>query len=78
MSLTVTVNEQLSSLPAASVATLLTVVTPLGNVDPDAGVETIDRPGQLSVAATVKLTAVLHWPGSVFCVIFAGQVILGF
>ena len=60
LSLTVTVNEQLSLLPAASVATDLTVVVPLGNVEPDAGVETTVTPGQLSLAVTVKLTTAEH------------------
>ena len=59
-SLTVTVNEQLSLFPAASVATDLTVVVPLGNVEPDAGVETTVTPGQLSLAVTVKFTTAEH------------------
>ena len=50
LSATVTVNVQLSLLPDASVATDLTVVVPLLNVEPDEGVDTRVTPGQLSVA----------------------------
>ena len=59
-SLTVTVNEQLSLFPAASVATLFTVVVPLGNAEPEVGVETTVTPGQLSLAVTVKFTTAEH------------------
>ena len=61
-----TVKEQLSLFPDPSVATDWTVVVPLRNVDPDAGVETTVTPGQLSVAVTVKLTTAEHWLGPVF------------
>ncbi len=78
LSLTVIVKVQLSLLPAASVAVLVTVVVPFGNVEPDAGLETTVTPGQLSVAVTLKLTTAEHFPRSFACVTFAGQVITGF
>jgi hypothetical protein len=69
---------QLSLFPLASVATLLTVVTPFGKVEPDAGVEVKVTPGQLSVAPTVKVTTAEHFKGSVSIVMFAGHVMCGF
>jgi hypothetical protein len=76
VSVTVTVNAHRLVLPAASVATQLTVVTPFGKVEPDSGVQTVVTPGQLSAAVTVKVTfAAEHWPGSVERTMFAGQVI---
>lgn len=39
--------------PEESVAIAVTVVVPLGKVDPDGGVATTVTPGQLSVAVTV-------------------------
>jgi hypothetical protein len=72
--ITVTVNEHVDEFPQASVATLVTVVVPSGKVLPDDGVETtVTEPAQLSVAVTVKLTALLHCP----TVILAGHVITG-
>jgi hypothetical protein len=67
VSLTVTVNEQFAVLLLVSVAVQLTVVTPLLNVDPDAGVHTtgVGPSGQLSVAVAVKLTTAVHTFGSV-------------
>ena len=50
VSLTVTVNEHVSALPAASEAMQVTVVAPAANVEPDAGVQVIVAPAQLSVA----------------------------
>ena len=50
MSATVTVNAQAAVLPELSVAAQLTVVVPFGKVEPDGGLQTVDRPGQLSVA----------------------------
>ena len=49
VSCTVTVNEQLPVFAEASVAVHVTVVTPTGNVDPDAGRQLAVAPGQLSV-----------------------------
>jgi len=51
VSLTVTVNEQEAVFPDPSVAVQVTVVTPLANVDPDAGAHSTVAPGQLSVAS---------------------------
>ena len=55
VSCTVTVNAHVESglFGDASLAVQLTVVTPTGNVDPDAGAHTIVTPGQLSVAVAV-------------------------
>jgi hypothetical protein len=36
---TVTVNVSVASLPASSVAVHVTVVVPIGNVEPDSGVQ---------------------------------------
>jgi hypothetical protein len=66
-------------LPEASVFVQLTVVTPVGKVDPDAGVQTAPKPGQLSAAVSDQVTlALLHWPASVLPVMFPGQVMVGF
>jgi hypothetical protein len=54
MSLTVTVNMQLDMLPDASLTEQVTVVTPLENVEPEAGMQVTEpTPGQLSVAVGV-------------------------
>jgi hypothetical protein len=54
VSLTVTVNEQLAELPAASITLQLTVVVPLAKAVPEAGLHvTGPMPGQLSVAVGV-------------------------
>jgi len=53
VSLTVTVNEQEAVFPDPSVAVQVTVVTPLANVDPDAGAHSTVAPGQLSVGVGV-------------------------
>ena len=50
---TVTVNEQVEVLPAASVALTVTVETPTGNVEPEAGVAVTVTLPQLSVAVGV-------------------------
>lgn len=47
---TVTVNEQLAVLRLASVAVHVTVVLPSGKTEPDAEVQVVVTPGQLSVA----------------------------
>src|SRR5436305_12759389 len=74
VSLMVTVNEQAFVLPVASVATQVTVVTPLLKVDPLAGVQTLVAP-QLSVTVGLKTTLLFeHWPGSVLPTMGAGQV----
>lgn len=54
---TVTVNDAPAPLPARSAALQLTVVVPIGNVDPDAGAQTAtSAPSTGSVAVTGKLT----------------------
>jgi hypothetical protein len=55
VSLTVTVNEQVLLLPLASLTEQVTVVTPFGKVEPDAGAQvTAPTLGQLSVADGVE------------------------
>ena len=50
VSLTVTVNEQLPLLPAASATVQVTVVVPFAKVEPDAGEQIGEpTPGQLSL-----------------------------
>ena len=82
VSFTVTVNEQVLVLPAASVATNVLVVVPTGNVLP------LGRPavccttggtsGQLSVTAgRLKFTIAPQMPGFVPVVILAGHMIVG-
>jgi hypothetical protein len=78
VSLTVTVKLQVAVRPAASVAVELTVVVPTGKALPEAGTLTTVTPGQLSAALTVKFTTAEHWPGVLFTVMFAGQVMVGF
>ena len=69
--------EQVDVFPDPSVATDVTVVVPLGNVDPDAGVDTMVAGPHRSVAVTLKLTTAEHWPVVFETVMFAGQVMLG-
>ena len=71
------VNEQVAVLPEASVAVTFTVVMPTGKNEPDAGLDTIVTPGQLSVAVGVKVTNAPHRLGSLPLTIFAGQVTTG-
>ena len=79
MSSTVTVKVQLLVLPLASVAVLVTVVTPTLNVLPLGGVLTRLVTLQLSLAVTVNVTLLrLHRPASVFNTRLVGQVIAGF
>jgi hypothetical protein len=61
-SATVTVKEQLAELPIASVTVQVTVVVPLGNVEPVAGLHIGEpRPGQLSLTAGAgKFTTAEH------------------
>ena len=53
ISLTVTVNEHEAVLLDVSVAVQLTVVVPFGNVLPEAGVQVVVTPGQLSLDGVV-------------------------
>jgi hypothetical protein len=78
-SLIVTVKEQLAVLPEESVFVQLTVVTPVGKVEPEAGVQMAEKAGQLSLAVRDQVTlALLHWPASVLPVIAGGQPMVGF
>jgi len=43
---TVTVNEQVAVSPPDRVTEAVTVVVPIGNVDPEAGLEVTDAPAQ--------------------------------
>jgi hypothetical protein len=52
------VKLQVLVLLEASVAVAFTVVVPTVNTDPEAGVLATVTPGQLSVAVTVKSTAI--------------------
>jgi len=79
LSVTVTVKVQLLELPLASVAVLVTVVTPTGNVLPLGGVLTRLVTVQLSVALTVKVTLLrLQTPASAVSSRLLEQVITGF
>ena len=63
VSFTVTVNEQLAELPAASITEQFTVVVPFGKLDPEGGVQTgVPTPEQLSVAVAAKVTTAEHCP----------------
>src|SRR6185369_5202424 len=75
---TVTVKVQTLTLPLASVAVLVTVVTPTGKVLPLAGLLTTLATLQLSVAVTTKVTLLrLHCPRSAVTTRFVGQRIAG-
>ena len=75
---TVTVKLHVAVWPAASVTVEFTVVVPITKDVPEAGVEATVKPGQLSLAFTVKLTTVEHWPGAVPATMFAGHEMAGF
>jgi len=79
LSVTVTVKVQELGLPLASVAVLVTVVVPTGNVLPLGGLLVRLVTLQLSVAVTVNVTLLrLQRPASVANTRLAGQVITGF
>src|SRR6266567_2641735 len=81
-SLIVTVKLHSAVLPAASLARAWTVVVPTGNWCgelmgvPATSYATLAE--QLSVAVAAKLTQASARPGSVICVIGAGQTMVGF
>ena len=52
VSLTVTINVQVSALPTGSIAIHVTVVVPTENAEPEGGLQDIDVSEQLSVALT--------------------------
>jgi hypothetical protein len=78
VSLTVTEKLQLAVRPDESVAVQLTVLVPLLNVEPLAGLHTTVGAGvQLSVAVTVYVAVAVHRPGSVLLVMLDGHTIDG-
>src|SRR5260221_1726506 len=78
VSFTVTVKLHVLELPETSVAVLITVVVPYGNLDLLAGTLVTLTPGQLSLAVTTKVTLLAQLPGAVVTLRFAGQLITGF
>ena len=60
VSLTVTINVQVSALPTGSIAIHVTVVVPTENAEPEAGLQAIEAPAQLSVTVPEKVTTALH------------------
>ena len=77
VSLTVTLKVQVSALPEASVAIQVTGVVPTGKTEPEAGVQLIVAPGQLSLTLEEKFTTALHKPESLLTIISAGQIATG-
>jgi len=66
-------------LPDASVALQVTVVVPTLKSEPEAGVQEVVTPGQLSLAIGAKLTVLEPDPGELsFTLMFAGHVMDGF
>jgi len=79
LSVTVTVKLHVLELPLASVAVLVTVVTPTGKVLPLGGLLTRLVTLQLSVALTVKVTLLrLQRPASAVSTRLLEQVMIGF
>ena len=77
VSCTVTPNEHVPVFPTASVAVQVTVVTPTGKVEPDAGTHATVAPGQLSDADDANVTTAEHWPAAFGTVTGAGQFATG-
>src|SRR5262245_1467593 len=71
---TVTVKVHWLVLPLLSLAVLVTVVVPIGNANPLTGMLVRFVTVQLSVTLTLKVTLLVHRPGGVFTVRFAGHV----
>jgi hypothetical protein len=63
--------------PLESTAMLVTGVVPTGKYDPLAGTDVTFVTPQLSVALTVKLTLVPHWPADTTTTMLLGQMITG-
>jgi hypothetical protein len=79
VSLTVTIKVDVAVLPAASVATQVTVVGPVINVLPDAGVQTTELTEQLSVAVgEANVTTAPQTPASLLTVMFELVAMVGF
>jgi hypothetical protein len=63
VSCTITLNDADALLPAASVAVQVTVVVPIGKVEPDGGVQTgVIAPSTVSLAVAVKFTSAPDGP----------------
>ena len=75
---TVTVNDPVATLPTASVAVQVTVVVPIGKVEPEAGRQETFAVGPLSVAVTMKVTTVLLEPKGATATRLAGRFSTGF
>jgi hypothetical protein len=67
--------QGLELFPAVSVAVQVTVVVPSGKSEPLAGSQATVTPGQLSIAAVVKVTFVPHNAGFLAAAILSGQVL---
>jgi hypothetical protein len=79
VSFTVTINVDVAVLPAASVATQVTVVDPDTNILPDAGEQTTELTEQLSVAVgEANVTTAPQTPASLLTVMFELVAIVGF
>ena len=76
-STTVTWKLQVALLPEVSVAVQLTVVVPIGKIEPDGGTQLVMTPGVLSVAVTMKVTTAEQSPVSLVLRMSGGQIILG-
>ena len=74
--ITLTLKEQVDSLPEESVATVTTFVIPAGKNDPEAGVDT-NVTKQLSVTSTAKFTMAPQAFASVLTIVSEGQIIVG-
>src|SRR5438552_16471317 len=76
---TVTVKLQVLLLPEASVAVQVTLVVPMGKVEPLGGLQVAVTFEQLSVAVAVQVTLLLEqWPGSELTVMLSVQRITAF
>ena len=76
-SITVTMKVPVRVFPTPSVAVLVTIVVPSGNVDPDGGFETTVATEQSSLASTLKFTTAEATPGSLGTLMLAGHTIPG-
>src|SRR6266545_4245490 len=74
---TVTVNVHWLELPLLSRAVLVTVVTPAGKAKPLAGTLVTLVTAQLSVAGTLNVTLLAHWPGGASTAMLAGHASTG-
>ena len=75
--LTLTVNVQVLVLPEVSVAVQVTVVTPIGKLEPDGGTQVVVTPGQLSDVLGENPTVAEFWPKGAVTIALLGQVIVG-